>query len=149
MPVSMMLPANVKRSTIAAHSRGSVKVFVQPRAVASGLVSRIRFRNATPTELEDTAAPNWGIDSSGSAERRPPGGSGVVTPSSVSPLGGVSSPPLVDRGLRRGLGRETQLREPVLHVEVEPVARDNPVLDRHDVALAEPHTPARRGKSRR
>ena len=48
-------------------------------------------------------------------------------------------------GLRRGLGRETELREPVLHVEVEPVARDNPVLDRHDVALAEPHTPARRG----
>ena len=63
--------------------------------------------------------------------------------------GGASAPPLVDRGLRRGLGRETELREPVLHVEVEPVARDNPVLDRHDVALAEPHTPARRGKSRR
>ena|GEM_PF-4936819 len=30
MPVSMMLPANVKRSTMAAHSRGSVKVLVQP-----------------------------------------------------------------------------------------------------------------------
>ena len=44
----------------------------------------------------------------------------MVTPSSLSPLGGASSPPLVDRGLRRGLGRETELREPVLHVEVEP-----------------------------
>jgi hypothetical protein len=54
-------------------------------------------------------------------------------------------PPLVDRGLRRGLGRETELREPVLHVEVEPVARDNPVLDRRGVALAKAHTPARRG----
>ena len=55
------------------------------------------------------------------------------------------APPLVDRGLRRGLGRETELREPVLHVEVDPVARDNPVLDRRDVALAKAHTPARRG----
>src|SRR6478735_5397299 len=54
-------------------------------------------------------------------------------------------PPLVDRRLRRGLGRETELREPVLHVEVDPVARDNPVLDRRDVALAKAHTPARRG----
>jgi hypothetical protein len=49
----------------------------------------------------------------------------------------------VDRGLRRG--RETELREPVLHVEVEPVVRDNPVLHRRDVALVAPHTPARRG----
>ena len=48
-------------------------------------------------------------------------------------------------GLRRGLGRDTELREPVLHVEVEPVARDNPILDRRDVALVAPHTPARRG----
>ncbi len=30
MPVSRMLLAKVRRSTIAAHSRGSVKVFVQP-----------------------------------------------------------------------------------------------------------------------
>ena len=60
--------------------------------------------------------------------------------------GGASAPPLVDRGgLRRGLGRETELREPVLHVEVDPVARDNPVLDRRDVALAKAHTPACRG----
>ena len=118
-------------------------------AVASGLVEQnpIPQRDTHRTRGHRRTEP--GVDSSGSAERRPPGGSGVVTPSSVSPLGGASSPPLVDRGLRRGLGRETQLREPVLHVEVEPVARDNPVLDRHDVALAEPHTPARRGKSRR
>ena len=40
-------------------------------------------------------------------------------------------------GYAWGLGRETELREPVLQVEVEPVARDNPVLDRHDAALAD------------
>src|SRR6185436_17187297 len=70
------------------------------------------------------------------------------------PMGGLSeamrkfgtkaAPPLVDPGLRRGLGRETELREPVLHVEVDPVVRDNLVLDRRDVALAKAHTPARR-----
>lgn len=30
MPVSMMAPLKVSRSTIAAHKRGSVKVLVQP-----------------------------------------------------------------------------------------------------------------------
>jgi hypothetical protein len=30
VPVSMMLPAKVSRSTIAAHRRGSVNVFVHP-----------------------------------------------------------------------------------------------------------------------
>ncbi|OJV81394.1 MAG: hypothetical protein BGO46_08040 [Microbacterium sp. 70-16] len=30
VPVSMMVPLNVSRSTIAAHRRGSVKVFVHP-----------------------------------------------------------------------------------------------------------------------
>jgi hypothetical protein len=30
VPVSMICPANVKRSTMAAQSRGSVNVFVQP-----------------------------------------------------------------------------------------------------------------------
>ncbi len=30
MPVSMMVPLNVKRSTMAAQSRGSTKVLVQP-----------------------------------------------------------------------------------------------------------------------
>jgi hypothetical protein len=44
VPVSMMLPANVNRSTMAAQSRGSVKVLVQPLklsllAIATELVS--------------------------------------------------------------------------------------------------------------
>ena len=30
VPVSMICPANVRRSTMAVQSRGSVKVFVQP-----------------------------------------------------------------------------------------------------------------------
>jgi aminopeptidase-like protein len=34
LPVSMICPANVKRSTMAAQSRGSVKVFVQERQIA-------------------------------------------------------------------------------------------------------------------
>jgi hypothetical protein len=44
VPVSMMLPANVNRLTMAAQSRGSVKVLVQPLklsllAIATELVS--------------------------------------------------------------------------------------------------------------
>jgi len=44
VPVSMMLPPNVSRSTIAAHSRGSLNVLVQPEklsldAIATELVS--------------------------------------------------------------------------------------------------------------
>lgn len=36
MPVSMMLPAKVNRSTIAAQSRGSVEVVVQPERLIAG-----------------------------------------------------------------------------------------------------------------
>ena len=120
-------------------ARGPFTGVTHPRlsrqwAVASGLGEQnpIPQRDTHRTRGHRRTKP--GVDSSGSAEGRPPGASGVVTPSSVSPLGGASAPPLGDRGLRRELLCETEPCEPVLHVEVEPVARDNPVLDRHGVS---------------
>ena len=42
---------------------------------------------------------------------------------------------------------KSKLCEPILHVEVEPVARDHPVLNRRDVALACTHALAGRRNS--
>jgi hypothetical protein len=43
VPVSMMLPPKVSRSTIAAQSRGSVKVFVQPENDSLDAMARLFF----------------------------------------------------------------------------------------------------------
>lgn len=43
MPVSMMVPPKVRRSTVAAHSRGSVKVFVHPAELSCEAIATLAF----------------------------------------------------------------------------------------------------------
>jgi hypothetical protein len=43
VPFSMMLPPKVSRSTIAAHSRGSVKVLVQPEKDSLDAIATLAF----------------------------------------------------------------------------------------------------------
>lgn len=69
MPVSMICPANVRRSTMAAQRRGSVKVLVQPEkgSLLDGAGSLASSRNRrrrhsvlgmlTPIEYEQRATP--------------------------------------------------------------------------------------------
>ena len=57
MPVSMICPANVRRSTIAAHNRGSVNVFVQERLVGGNRDGRAFFPFSENLEQQLGSAP--------------------------------------------------------------------------------------------
>ena len=47
MPVSMMVPWKVSRSTIAAHRRGSVKVLVQPEKDSLVAIATVQYEVRT------------------------------------------------------------------------------------------------------
>ena len=53
MPVSMMAPLNVSRSTIAAQRRGSVKVFVHPEKDSLDAIAIEFFSPAFGEDLEE------------------------------------------------------------------------------------------------
>jgi hypothetical protein len=57
LPVSMIAPENVNLSTIAAHSRGSEKVFVQERFIGGNPDGRALFTFGENLEQQLGAAP--------------------------------------------------------------------------------------------
>ena len=57
VPVSMIWPAKVSRSTIAAQSRGSVKVFVQPEKASLEAIAMADFSSRSVRTWNSSSAP--------------------------------------------------------------------------------------------
>ena len=57
MPVSMMVPLKVRRSTMAAQSRGSVKVLVQPAKDSLEAIATLFFSSRSVRTWKSSSAP--------------------------------------------------------------------------------------------
>ena len=57
MPVSMMLPPKVRRSTMAAQRRGSVKVLVQPPKDSLDAMATLFFSSRSVNTWKRSSAP--------------------------------------------------------------------------------------------